>query len=166
MLKKIRVFIVAVLCAVSLVGCADIFDFGSDVPDVGIDWEYVQNSIDKTAVSERGWYMDDGEIDEFGTITFYNYDFNKLKAFKEVPYQFYIEYGCGYELVDGESVYYEHPVYSIMLVDNASDKYYACTYDDTLQFMNEEGDWFLSDVKSEYVNDCLLDCQAILGLDK
>ena len=157
------------LSASLLLGGCDLFNFGNDLPVLGIDWTSITADLEtdekKTTLSSLGWYADTSEIKEFGTITFYNYDFEKLTAFKQVPYQFYIAYGCGYELDEKDNpVYYPHPVYEIMLVDNNSDKYYGCTYDDNLKLMNEEGTWFLTEDKSEYISNCLTNCQSLIVL--
>lgn len=163
--KKIC-FTLALSASFFLGGC-DFFGFGNDLPELGIDWSAITRELateeKQSRLISRGWYADTSEIEEFGTVTFYNYNFKNLTAFKDVPYQFYIEYGCGYELDEkGEADYYTHPVYEIMLVDNASDDYYACTYDDELQFLKEEGTWFLQEDKAEYISDCLNECYELL----
>ena len=58
--------------------------------------------------------------------------------------------------------YYEMPVYSIMLVDNGSDLYYSCTYDESFLLLSEEGEWFLSEDKAEYVTMCLRNCESVI----
>lgn len=159
-------FLLALTVGFLLSGC-DLFNFGNDLPDLGIDWATITAELEtdkkQASLASLGWYADVSEIDEFGTVSFYNYDFKKLSEFKKVPYQFYIEYGCGYELDEnGEVCYYPHPVYEIMLIDNGSDVYYSCTYDGDLNFMKEEGSWFLTEDKPEYISNCLSNCQSLL----
>lgn len=138
--------------------------FKEDLPDLGIDWKSVQQNISNEKLAEFGWFAGDlgEEIEEFGTVTFCNYNPDSFEAFKEVAYQFTIEYGCGYEYVNGKVEYYEIPVYSIMLVDNGSDLYYSCTYDESFLLLSEEGEWFLSEDKAEYVTMCLRNCESVI----
>jgi hypothetical protein len=168
--RSLSILVAALSCAVALSGC-DLLDdvFGkTDLPDLGIDWAKIQANVTDEKLAEFGWYVDDleEEIEEFGTVSFYNYDPKKLNAFKEVEYQFYVEYGVGYELVDEEVVYYDIPVYGIMLVDNSSKDYYACTYNDysakatsPFDLMSEEGVWFLEEDKAENIQTALKNCR-------
>lgn len=148
-------------------GSCDLFSAYSDLPDLGINWngitQNLQTDESKTTLSKLGWYADTNEIEAFGTVTFYNYDFQNLTAFKKVPYQFYIEYGCSYQLNEKQDpVYYDHPVYEIMLVNNADSRYYSCTYNEEFTLIYEEGEWFLTENKTEYISACLENCQDLL----
>ena len=170
MKRAITLTLSALVGAVAFSGC-DLLDglFGkSDLPDLGIDWTEIQTRITQEKLTEFGWYVEDleEEIEEFGTISFYNYDPSVENAFQNVEYQFYVQYGVGYEYQNEEIQYYDIPVYEIMLVDNNSDDYYACVHDEDFTLLNEEGVWFLEESKAEYVATVLEKCSFfVVGSD-
>ena len=168
-MKKIfrKICLGVVVLATFLLGSCEFFTENPDLPELGIDWttitQTLQTNESQTTLQQLSWYADTSEIQEFGTVTFYNYNFKNLTDFKKVPYQFYIEYGCGYQLDENTNpVYYPHPVYEIMLVDNGSSAYYSCTYNEEFTLLHEEGEWFLTDDKSDYISHCLTACQGLL----
>ena len=161
--KRVITFSLSALVgAVAFSGCEKINE--TELPDLGIDWGQVCENATKERLSAFGWYADDlqDEIEEFGTVTFCNYDPTVLGAFKKVEYQFTIEYGCGFEYENEQVIYYEFPVYSIMLVDNQSEEYFAASYDEEFSLLKEEGVWFLEENKTDYITTCLTNCQSII----
>ena len=160
--KRIAVTVLSIVSVFSFVGCDQTEE--TELPDLGIDWGQVCENATKERLSAFGWYADDlqDEIEEFGTVTFCNYDPTVFGAFKKVEYQFTIEYGCGYEYENEQVIYYEFPVYSIMLVDNQSEEYFAGSYDEEFSLLKEEGIWFLDENKTEYITTCLTNCQSII----
>jgi hypothetical protein len=170
-LKRLSVFVAGATAGlVAFSGCAGIDGLvgKTNLPDLDINWAQIQTNITQEKLREFGWYVDDlqEEIDEFGTVSFYNYEPSELNAFKQVDYQFYVQYGVGYEYENEQVVYYEVPVYEVMLVDNASKQYYSAVYNDysakkegPFELMKEEGVWFLEEDQAEYIEHVLHRCR-------
>ena len=170
-LKRLSVFGAnALSCLVAFSACAGIDGlFGeNDLPNLNINWEKIQANVTQEKLREFGWYVDDlqEEIDEFGTVSFYNYEPSKLNAFKQVDYQFYVQYGVGYEYENEQVIYYEIPVYEVMLVDNESKAYYSAVYNDysttsdgPFELMKEEGVWFLEEDQETFMDHALHRCR-------
>lgn len=161
---RIIFIIVAIIC-ILLCGCSSESQT-ERMPDLGIDWNTIVGNISSDELAEYGWFAEMesllSDAQELGTIMFCNYDPAEADAFKSVDYQFTIEYGIGAEYTDGAVDYYDTPVYSIFLTDNASDNYYACTYNEDFDLLAEEGGWFLDQDRDEYVFTCLESCREII----
>lgn len=151
------------IMSISFVGCGTKRNsFVSEASSVSINWESIISEIDNEQLAEYGWYADMETIaedaEEFGVISFCNYDVTDQNAFLNVKYQLLIDYG-----IDDS---YSEPVYSILLSDNNSNQYYSSIHAEDFSLLSEEGAWFFSDDKDTYLTDCLEKCSAILGFSE
>ena len=145
-------------------------------PQLNIDWAKIQANVKKENLAPYGWYAESkeviqDEIEDIGTISFYNYDPTVYKAFEKVEYQFSIEYGCIYQWYPETETYeyYNEPMYEIMFVENVdtfsscgSGGYYSAIFTEDFALVYEEGTWFLDEKQDVYIPYCLESCKAII----
>lgn len=164
---KNRLFIVILL---SLCFCLSLFGCGKPqtaaLPDLGIDWDMILPRITEEKLSEYGLYADmtalTEDAEDFGSVTFCNYDLSVKDSFKKVDYQLTVEYGLDFEFQNGKTEYYDSPVYTVDIIDNRSGSYYSCTCSEDFELIGEEGEWFLTENKDEFLFTLLADCKDIL----
>lgn len=155
--------------ALTLSGCGqsnENMSASTNVPSISIEWKAIIDNIKSADLDAMQLYVDyenlESDTEQFGTVSFYNYDVTKQNAFKDVEYQMDISYGAGYEIVDGKINYYEKPVYTISLMDNSSETYYSYTCNEEGEVLQEEGEWFLKESKKEYIEEKIRQCKEII----
>ena len=170
-IKIIKLFAKAILFTLfstvlfAAVGCS-----GSDsplsVPNLNIDWNAVNESIEASKLSTYGYYMESdyksGET-EYGSVSLYNYDPNDDSAWKNTEYQLDISYGANFKL-NSDSGYYDYATITVSLNETGGKDYYTAAYTADGSFIAEEGKWFISDAKEDYLKQKVSDAMEIFGL--
>lgn len=166
MKTRILMIIAVLALTLCLFGCGK-GSTSSDIPDIGISWDTILPRITAEKLAQYGLCADieslEADADEYGTVTFCNYDLASADAFKNVDYQLTADYGLSFEIENGTVTYYTDPVYSVMLIDNSGDdSSYTAAFTEDFMLISEEGEWFLSEDKDEFISDLLTDCRTIL----
>ena len=160
----IIIALISILC-LAVCGCSS-EEPVSEAPDLGINWDSLISGITEEELSSMGLYTDmdtlKSDAEEFGSISFTNYDPDITDSFKKVDYQLCIDYGLGCTYEGDTANYFDRPVYSLLLTDNKSDGCYSCICDEDFALLSEYGRWFLSEDKDSFIAACLGNCSAVL----
>ncbi len=159
-------FFFALTMLFAMAGCSGGDDGVVSAPELDINWDSVNKSIESSDLSSYGYYIEDdyeASEKEFGSVSLCNYDPDVANAWKNTEYQLVITYGLNFNLKsDG---YYDYPTIEVSLNETNGDGYYTATYSEDGEFIAEDGKWFLSGDKETFLKEKVEDAIEIFGLE-
>ena len=158
-------FFFAVTMLFTMAGCTDDDADELSTPELNINWNDVNESIDSTILSSYGYYIEDdykASEKEFDSVSLCNYDPDDANAWKKTEYQLVITYGLNFKNSDG---YHDCPTIEIALNETGKKGYYTATYKENGEFIEDDGKWFLSEDKETFLKEKVEDAIEIFGLE-
>lgn len=162
---KVISFFFALTMLFAVAGCSGDDDDVASVPELNINWDDVNEAIDSTNLSSYGYYIEDdykSSEKEFDSVSLCNYDPDDANAWKKTECQLVITYGLNFKNSDG---YHDCPTIEIALNETGKKGYYTATYKENGEFIEDDGDWFLSEDKETFLKEKVEDAIEIFGLE-
>lgn len=171
---KTMVMVLAILCVLSMAGCAQekeppkIYEDASE--NLEVDWDAVTENLRNADLSGTGFYLDEAgfeeEIREFSSVTFTNYEPAVPHSFKDVENQIMVLYGLvsKNEYADEAPEFYDGAVFEIYIFNNATREYYDGVYSADKKLLSEDGTWILDADKEETISAYIDICTAAMGV--
>lgn len=157
------------MISATMAGCSaneqsSVSKFDEAVTQTNIDWQAVIDNIEKYDMSGTGLYIDTAsareDAEDFGYITFNNYE----SDFKSVDKQIDVCYGIIMKTDTDNEEYFDEPAFEISVLDNSDYKsFYHGVYSENGETLFEEGEWILSEDKSETVSEWIKVCSEAMG---
>lgn len=172
-MKKYSVFIqkitvTAILFAIMLLSasCGSNSDNGEIASsNFEMNWSSVNQAIEAADLSQYGYYMEKDyqtTEQELNYVSLYNYNPNDMNAWKKTDYQLDISYGQNFK-VSGNGMYEEATI-EISIIQTNGDGCYSASYTPEGKFIEENGDWFITDKKEDYLSKSVAQAREIFGI--